>query len=112
MGAVLRLFRGELEPAGWAMFAFGSAALVLTNLFGIAELQRAFRVSRAAAAVPLQNLPTQVAPALVYLLVFRLPPPSRAALWQFALGACLVLASSFLIGGKQQQPRAAARRSA
>ncbi len=108
LGAVLRLFRGELRPAVWAMFAFGSAALVLTNLFGIAELQRAFRVSRAAAAVPLQVLPTQVAPALVYLLVFRLPPPSRSALWQFALGACLILASSLLIGWRQ--PPAAARR--
>ena len=108
MGAVLRLFRGELGPAVWAMFAFGSAALVLTNLFGIAELQRAFRVSRAAVAAPLQILPTQVAPALVYLLVFRLPPPSRAALWQFALGACLILVSSLLMGGRQ--PRAAAAR--
>jgi hypothetical protein len=118
MGAVLRLFRGELRLEVWAMFAFGSAALVLTNLFGIAELQRAFRVSRAAMAVPLQNLPTQVAPALVYLLVFRLSPPSRAALWQFALGACLILASSFLIGGKQpqrqpqRQPLPAGRRPA
>jgi hypothetical protein len=101
MGAVLRLFRGELGLAVWAMFAFGSAALVLTNLFGIAELQRAFRVSRAAVAVPLQNLPTQVAPGLVYLLVFRLPPPSRAALWLFALGAGLILASSFLIARRQ-----------
>jgi hypothetical protein len=118
MGAVLRLFRGELRLEVWAMFVFGSAALVLTNLFGIAELQRAFRVSRAAMAVPLQNLPTQVAPALVYLLVFRLSPPSRAALWQFALGACLILASSFLIGGKQpqrqpqRQPLPAGRRPA
>lgn len=110
MGAVLRLFRGELRPAVWAMFTFGSAALVLANLFGIAELQRAFRVSRAAAAVPLQTLPTQVAPALVYLLVFRLPPPSRAALRQFALGACLIVASALLIGWRQ--PRAALRRPA
>jgi hypothetical protein len=100
-GAVLRLFRGELGLAVWAMFAFGSAALVLTNLFGIAELQRAFRVSRAAAAVPLQTVPTQVAPGLVYLLVFRLPAPSSTALWQFALGVALVLISSFLIGRRE-----------
>ena len=109
-GAVLRLFRGELELAVWAMFAFGSVALVLTNLFGIAELQRAFRVSRAAVAVPLQTLPTQVAPGLVYLLVFRLPPPSRASLWLFALGACLILASSFLIGRRQSGEACSSRR--
>jgi multidrug transporter EmrE-like cation transporter len=109
-GAVLRLFRGELGLPVWAMFAFGSAALVLTNLFGIAELQRAFRVSRAAVAVPLQTLPTQVAPGLVYLLVFRLPPPSRAALWLFALGAGLILISSFLLGRRQPGEARSSRR--
>jgi hypothetical protein len=96
-GAVLRLFRGELGLPVWAMFAFSSAVLVLTNLFGIAELQRAFRVSRAAVAAPLQTLPTQVAPGLMYLLVFRLPAPSRGAVWLFALGVVLIVASSFLV---------------
>lgn len=96
-GAVLRLFRGELGLPVWGLFAFGSAVLVLTNLFGIAALQQAFRVSRAAVAVPLQSLPTQLAPGLVYLLVFRLSPPSRGSLWRFALGAGLILASSFLL---------------
>jgi len=96
-GAVLRLFRGELGLPVWGLFAFGSAVLVLTNLFGIAALQQAFRVSRAAVAVPLQSLPTQLAPGLVYLLVFRLDPPSRGSLWRFALGAGLILASSFLL---------------
>jgi hypothetical protein len=90
--------------------ALFSAALVLTNLFGIAELQRAFRVSRAAVAVPLQTLPTQVAPGLVYLLVFRLPPPSRAALWLFALGAGLILISSFLLGRRQPGEARSSRR--
>jgi hypothetical protein len=96
-GAVLRLFRGELGLGVWGLFAFGSAVLVLTNLFGIAALQQAFRVSRAAVAVPLQSLPTQLAPGLVYLLVFRLSPPSRGSLWRFVLGAGLILASSFLL---------------
>jgi hypothetical protein len=103
-GAVLRLLRSELGPAVWGMFAFTSAVLVLTNLFGIAELQRAFRVSRAAVAAPLQTLPTQVAPGLMYLLVFRLPPPSRAAVWLFALGVGLIVASSFLIRGEEARP--------
>jgi hypothetical protein len=102
-GAVLRLFRGQLALPVWAMFAFGSAVLVVTNLFGIAELQRAFRGSRAAVAAPLQTLPTQIAPALMYLLVFRLPPPSREALWLFVLAAALIVASSFLLGSRREE---------
>ena len=104
-GAVLRLFRGELGLPVWAMFAFCSAVLVVTNLFGIAELQRAFRGSRAVVAAPLQSLPTQIAPGLMYLFVFRLPPPSRGALWLFALGAGLIAASSFLLGSRREAGR-------
>jgi hypothetical protein len=110
-GTVLRLFRGRFSLPLAAMFAFTSAALVLTNLFGIAELQRAFRVSRASVAVPVQMLPTQVAPALVYLVVFRLQPPSGGALLLFALGAVLVVASSFLLGGRQEGEAAPQQRN-
>jgi hypothetical protein len=100
-GTVLRLFQGRFSLPLAAMFAFSSAVLVLTNLFGIAELQRAFRVSRASVAVPVQMLPTQVAPAIVYLVVFRLEAPSIGALLLFALGAILIVVSSFLLGGSQ-----------
>jgi hypothetical protein len=100
-GTVLRLFQGRFNLSLVVMFAFTSAALVLTNLFGIAEMQRAFRVGRAAVAVPVQMLPTQVAPALVYLVVFHLQPPSGVALLLFVLGAVLTVASSFLIRGRR-----------
>ena len=102
-GTVLRLFQGRFSLPLAAMFAFSSAVLVLTNLFGIAELQRAFRVSRASVAVPVQMLPTQVAPAIVYLVVFRLEAPSIGALLLFALGAILIVVSSFLLGGSQDR---------
>ena len=102
-GTVLRLFQGRFSLPLAAMFAFSSAVLVLTNLFGIAELQRAFRVSRASVAVPVQMLPTQVAPAIVYLVVFRLEAPSIGALLLFALGAILIVISSFLLGGSQDR---------
>lgn len=111
MAAVLRLLRGELGLPVWAMFAFGSAVLVLTNLFGIAEMQRAFRVGRAAVAVPLQTVPTQLAPALVYLAVFRLRPPSPGAVWLFGLGTLLVVASTFLLDGRGVRSPAAPPRT-
>jgi drug/metabolite transporter (DMT)-like permease len=100
-GTVLRLFQGRFSLPLAAMFAFTSAVLVLTSLFGIAELQRAFRVSRASVAVPVQMLPMQVAPAIVYLVVFRLEAPSIGALLLFVLGALLIVVSSFLLGGSQ-----------
>jgi hypothetical protein len=109
-GTVLRLFQGRFSPALGAMFAFTSAVLVLTNLFGIAELQRAFRLSRASVAVPIQMLPTQVAPAIVYLVVFRLQAPSAGALLLFVPGAVLIVVSSFMLGGSQDRARETPRK--
>jgi hypothetical protein len=96
--------RGPVLPA-LGMFAFSSAVLVLTNLFGIALMQRAFQLSTAASAVPLQLIPTQVAPPAVYLLVFRLPSPGPGSLLLFSLGLFLVIASSFLLTGRPAMQR-------
>lgn len=113
-GSVLRLL-GRVRAAGGSdplaplltLFAFGSAVLVLTNLFGIALMQRAFQVASAAVAVPLQTIPGRLAPAAVYLLVFRLPPPKPLALPLFAAAVSLVIAATFLFAGRWGRGRGA-----
>jgi len=65
MGAVLRIFKGEFTVPVVALFVSGAAILVLTNMYGIAKLQLAFRVANASLAIPIQQIPIQSAPALV-----------------------------------------------
>ncbi len=57
MGAVLRIFRGNLTLPVIALFVFGSAILVITNMYGIAKLQLAFRIANASLAIPIQQIP-------------------------------------------------------
>jgi hypothetical protein len=66
-----------------AMFVAGSAILVVTNMYGIAKIQLAFRVTNASLAIPIQQIPIQTAPALVSL----------------AVG--LIIASTFLLARRQ-----------
>jgi hypothetical protein len=101
MGAVLRIFKGTFTPPVIALFAAGSAILVITNMYGIAKLQLAFRVTSASLALPIQQIPIQTAPAFVFLLVFRLSPPSMASVLMFCLAIVLIIGSTFVLARGQ-----------
>ena len=101
MGAVLRIFKGNFAFPVIALFTAGSAILVITNMFGIAKLQLAFRVTNATLAIPIQQIPIQTAPALVYLAVFRLSAPYTASLLMFCLAIVLIIVSTFVLARRQ-----------
>jgi hypothetical protein len=101
IGAVLRIFTGNFALQVIALFAAGSAILVITNMYGIAKLQLAFGVTNASLAIPIQQIPIQTAPAFVYLAVFRLSPPSPASLLMFCLAVVLIIASTFVLARRQ-----------
>jgi hypothetical protein len=101
MGAVLRIFKGVFSIPVVALFVSGSAILVLTNVCGIAKLQLAFRITNASLAIPIQQIPIQSAPAVVYLAVFRLSAPSTASLLMFCLGIVLIVGSTFVLARRQ-----------
>jgi hypothetical protein len=101
LGAVLRIFRGIFTLPVIALFIAGSAILVITNMYGIAKLQLAFRVTNASLAIPIQQIPIQTAPALVYLAVFRLSPPSMVSVLVFCLAIMLIIGSTFVLARRQ-----------
>lgn len=74
---------------------------MITNMYGIAKLQLAFRVTNASLAIPIQQIPIQAAPAFVYLAVFRLAPPSVSSLLIFCISIALIICSSFVLARRQ-----------
>jgi hypothetical protein len=101
LGAVLRIFKGIFTLPVIALFVTGSAILVLTNMYGIVKLQLAFKVTNASLAIPIQQIPIQSAPALVYLVVFRLSPPSAVSVLMFCLAILLIIGSTFVLARRQ-----------
>jgi len=99
MGLVVKLLHRELVPASRVLLGVLSGLLLAVNLLGIGRMQTAFRVSRASQAVPFQQIPLQIAPPIVYLVVFALTPPSAFALAFLATGVALIIACSFLLAG-------------
>jgi hypothetical protein len=77
--------------------------LVITNFFFIAVTQKAFRSGNASRIIPLQQIPINIAPILVFFWVFSLSPRTPLTV-PFLLGAIvLIICSSYLLARRQSQ---------
>ncbi len=89
-------------PGYIAIFIIASVILVLSNIFGITELQKAFTSGQASNLIPVQQVPIQITPIFVYFLVF-LQTALPMAFVYISIGVALIIISSFLLGKRQAQ---------
>jgi hypothetical protein len=101
MGVAVLLLRAPLEVREVILFSVIAVILILTNVIGVGRLQTAFRTGRASQVVPVQQLPIQIAPVLVYLAVFNLQLPSPRSLLFLTSGIVLIMICTFLLAGSQ-----------
>lgn len=92
----------NFTPGYIAIFIVASVILVLTNIFGITELQKAFTAGQASNLIPVQQVPIQITPIFIYYFVF-LQPPQAIAFMYIIIGVSLIIISSFLLGKRQAQ---------
>lgn len=85
------------------IFALASLILVSTNLLAIRQIQEAFKFGQAGNIIPVQQIPIQIAPILVYFFAFALKPPSHLAGALIILGVSLIIVSGFLLGRRQAE---------
>lgn len=88
IGAV---FGGTANGLQVVLFALSCLILVGTNVYGVSQTQLAFCFAPASKVQPIQNLPTQIVPILIYFLVFeRTLPPVRLPLVVLAVSLILL----------------------
>ena len=92
------LLGGRTAAASIVLFALSAAILIATNVLGIRAIQLAFRTGRANLAIPIQQVPVQLAPRIVFLAIFGMRPPSAGAALLYAAGVALAVGNSFLLG--------------
>ena len=92
----------NFAPVYIVIFIIASVILVLTNIFGITELQKAFTAGQASNLIPVQQVPIQITPIFIYFFVFLLTAPPIAFLY-ISIGVALIILSSFLLGKRQAQ---------
>lgn len=101
MATIVHVFEGTFVLLELGLFAISAVILVLDNIFALGTLQSAFLSGQANLIIPIQQVPIQITPGLVFLLMFFLPAPSALSLILFFAGVGMIVISSFLLGKRQ-----------
>ncbi len=101
MGTIVHVFDGTFVLLELVLFAISAIILVLDNIFALGTLQSAFLSGQANLIIPIQQVPIQIIPGFVFLLIFFLSPPTVLSLVLFFIGVTLVVTSSFILGRRQ-----------
>lgn len=103
MGVITDIFNGTFNLAQIVIFILSVIILILSNVFGLATIQLAYRVGQASNMVPIQQVPTLIAPIFIYFSIFLLVPPSVFSVIYLIVGIILIGTSSFLLGKRSAQ---------
>jgi len=103
MGVISHIFGGIYNLGELILFISSSIILVLTNMVGIMTIQQSFRVGQASNMIPIQQVPIQISPIIVYFLIFLLAAPNVSSIFYSIIGVVLIIFSSFLLGKRQAQ---------
>nr|MDO8099114.1 hypothetical protein [Candidatus Njordarchaeota archaeon] len=100
-GTILKVFGGTASSYEWTYFIASCILLPGANLIAIANQQTAYKYGQASTLNTLQQIPTQVSPPFVYLLIFGMTPPYYYSMPFLLFGIALVLASTYLLAGRK-----------
>jgi len=85
------------------IFIVACFILVGTNVTAIVQIQQAFRHGQVSNIIPVQQIPIQIAPILVYFYAFSLKPPQSISSALIIIGVLLIIVSGFLLGRRQSE---------
>ncbi len=81
----------------------GGVVLALTNVFNVAITQKAFKSGNASLVIPIQQVPINIAPILIYFWIFSLTPTSEVTIPFLLIAVGLIVLSSWLLAQRQAQ---------
>jgi hypothetical protein len=117
-GIMLSLNNFWIAPLLWSFvnlfnipFNFGALILCVislgflfaANVLAVITMSRAFKVGKASYLAPIQNIPVQLTPSILYFLVFLMMPPNAFSIVLLTAGILLIIVSSFILGKRQAE---------
>jgi len=103
MGVITSVFSGSFSIGELIIFLISASILVITNIFAISFMASALRYGNASNLIPIQTLPIQITPSIVYFYVFQEFPSKLISIFLYVVAITFVLISSFVFGKKQAQ---------
>ncbi len=106
VAVIFLVLEGKGSTSQIVIFVTASIVLVGTNFIGMWQTQECFRYGQASNIIPVQQVPVQIAPVLVYFYVFALKAPDSASVAYMLSGVALIIISGFLLGRRQEEAAA------
>jgi len=100
MATITQIFLLNVLLDELIIFIIASIILILTNIFGIAKIQEAFKFGQASNLIPIQQIPVQISSPSYYILIYA-KLPNIQSLFLIWAGVILVIISSFILGKRQ-----------
>ncbi len=97
------MFGGYFFIETLLLFIISSVILIIANILGVIKMSQAFRSGKASFLAPIQNVPVQLTPSILYFFVFIVIISSITSLVFFILGVSLIILSSFILGKRQAE---------
>jgi drug/metabolite transporter (DMT)-like permease len=85
----------------WVVFIISAIVVVVVNVMGLGHYQYALEAGNASQVVPMQQLPQQVAPIIIYYFIYQFPSPTVYSLPLLIIGITLIMISGFILGSRQ-----------
>lgn len=93
--------QGFSNPGHIILFILSSIILPLTNALGIIKINQAFKEGKAHVMIPVQQIPLEITPIIIYFVVFLLPSPKIYSLPFIIIAGVLLIICSYLLGKRQ-----------
>jgi len=93
--------QGFSNPGYIVLLIFSSIILPLTNVLGIIKINQAFKEGKAHVMIPIQQIPLEITPIIIYFLVFLLTAPKIYSLPFIIIAGILLIICSYLLGKRQ-----------
>lgn len=95
-----KVFGGTASGIEVVLFVVACVILVGTNAAGIGQTQEAYKWAQASKVQPIQQIPGQIVPILLYFVVFRRSVSGQALLW-IPLAVVMMITAGFLLGQRK-----------
>jgi len=103
MAVFAHVFGGNATLGELFLFIACAIILIVASIIGTMKIQQSFQVANASRMIPIQQVPIQITPIIVYFFVFTLMPPTILPIIYVIIGVSLILLSSFLLAKRQAQ---------
>ncbi|MHA1670412.1 MAG: hypothetical protein ACTSV5_07510 [Promethearchaeota archaeon] len=97
------IFGGYFSMGTFLLFIVSSVILIVANIYGVIKMSQGFRSGKASFLAPIQNVPVQLTPSIIYFFVFMMITSKIMPIIFFILGVALIISSSFILGKRQAQ---------